>query len=66
MPAVPGIDLTDYTDTLIERFGNAEVRDTTLLILPNAWDGGSAALMRSLGARAIATTSAGVAWALLA
>jgi len=35
-----------------------------LLILPNAWDGGSAALMRSLGARAIATTSAGVAWAL--
>ncbi len=35
-----------------------------LLILPNAWDGGSAALMASLGARAIATTSAGVAWAL--
>ncbi len=35
-----------------------------LLILPNAWDGGSAALMRSLGARAVATTSAGVAWAL--
>lgn len=35
-----------------------------LLILPNAWDGGSAALMRSLGARAIATTSAGVAWSL--
>jgi 2-methylisocitrate lyase-like PEP mutase family enzyme len=35
-----------------------------LLILPNAWDGGSAALMASLGARAVATTSAGVAWAL--
>jgi 2-methylisocitrate lyase-like PEP mutase family enzyme len=35
-----------------------------LLILPNAWDGGSAALMASLGARAIATTSAGVAWGL--
>lgn len=35
-----------------------------LLILPNAWDGGSAALVRSLGAKAIATTSAGVAWAL--
>ncbi|WP_439477082.1 isocitrate lyase/PEP mutase family protein [Brevundimonas sp.] len=35
-----------------------------LLILPNAWDGGSAALMASLGAKAIATTSAGVAWAL--
>lgn len=35
-----------------------------LLILPNAWDGGSAALMAALGAKAIATTSAGVAWAL--
>ena len=35
-----------------------------LLILPNAWDGGSAALMRSLGAKAVATTSAGVAWSL--
>ena len=35
-----------------------------LLILPNAWDGGSAALMASLGARAVATSSAGVAWAL--
>ena len=35
-----------------------------LLILPNAWDGGSAALMRAKGARAVATTSAGVAWAL--
>ena len=35
-----------------------------LLILPNAWDGGSAALVASLGARAVATTSAGVAWAL--
>jgi len=35
-----------------------------LLILPNAWDGGSAALVASLGAKAVATTSAGVAWAL--
>jgi 2-methylisocitrate lyase-like PEP mutase family enzyme len=34
-----------------------------LLILPNAWDAGSARLMQSLGAPAIATTSAGVAWA---
>jgi 2-methylisocitrate lyase-like PEP mutase family enzyme len=34
-----------------------------LLILPNAWDAGSAKLMQSLGAAAIATTSAGVAWA---
>jgi 2-methylisocitrate lyase-like PEP mutase family enzyme len=32
------------------------------LQLPNAWDAGSARLFESLGARAIATTSAGVAW----
>lgn len=35
-----------------------------LLILPNVADAGGATLMRSLGAKAIATTSAGVAWAL--
>jgi 2-methylisocitrate lyase-like PEP mutase family enzyme len=34
-----------------------------LLVLPNVWDAASAALMQSLGAEAIATTSAGVAWA---
>jgi 2-methylisocitrate lyase-like PEP mutase family enzyme len=34
-----------------------------LLHLPNAWDAGSARLFESLGAAAIATTSAGVAWA---
>src|SRR4029453_4475423 len=33
-----------------------------LLILPNAWDAASARLIESLGAKAIATTSAGVAW----
>ncbi|GJJ00608.1 hypothetical protein RugamoR64_11460 [Duganella rhizosphaerae] len=32
-----------------------------LLHLPNAWDAGSARLFESLGAPAIATTSAGVA-----
>ena len=34
-----------------------------LLLLPNAWDVGSARLIESLGAKAIATTSAGLAWA---
>jgi 2-methylisocitrate lyase-like PEP mutase family enzyme len=34
------------------------------LCLANAWDAGSARLMESLGARAVATTSAGAAWAL--
>src|SRR6202046_2347465 len=37
---------------------------TDLLILPNAWDAGSARLFEDAGAKAIATTSAGVAWAL--
>ncbi|MBF5042359.1 isocitrate lyase/phosphoenolpyruvate mutase family protein [Aggregicoccus sp. 17bor-14] len=34
-----------------------------LLLLPNAWDAGSARLVESLGARAVATSSAAVAWA---
>ena len=37
---------------------------TRLLVLPNAWDACSALLMQNLGAEAIATTSAGLAWAL--
>jgi 2-methylisocitrate lyase-like PEP mutase family enzyme len=32
------------------------------LLLPNAWDAGSARLIESLGAKAIATTSGGLAW----
>ena len=35
-----------------------------LLILPNAWDAASTALSVAAGAKAVATTSAGVAWAL--
>jgi 2-methylisocitrate lyase-like PEP mutase family enzyme len=38
--------------------------NTAPLRLPNAWDAGSARLFESQGATAIATTSAGVAWAL--
>ncbi|HEY4943113.1 MAG TPA: isocitrate lyase/phosphoenolpyruvate mutase family protein [Rhizomicrobium sp.] len=34
-----------------------------LLILPNAWDAGSARIIESAGAQAIATSSAAVAWA---
>jgi 2-methylisocitrate lyase-like PEP mutase family enzyme len=37
-------------------------RGPRLLVLANAWDAGSARLIESVGARAIATTSAGVAW----
>lgn len=42
----------------------SDLHRSGLLILPNAWDAGSAAVMRSLGAKAIATTSAGCAWSL--
>jgi 2-methylisocitrate lyase-like PEP mutase family enzyme len=34
-----------------------------VLVLPNAWDAASAALMEEAGARAVATSSAAVAWA---
>jgi len=37
-------------------------RGPALLVLPNAWDAGTARLVESLGAPAVATTSAGVAW----
>ncbi len=37
---------------------------TNPLLLANAWDAGSARLMQSLGAAAVATTSAGLAWSL--
>lgn len=33
-----------------------------LLILPNCWDAGSARIIESLGARAVATSSAAVCW----
>jgi 2-methylisocitrate lyase-like PEP mutase family enzyme len=39
------------------------LHDDGLLLLANAWDAGSARLIESLGAAAIATTSAGLAWA---
>ncbi|MEU9073524.1 isocitrate lyase/phosphoenolpyruvate mutase family protein [Kitasatospora sp. NPDC004745] len=35
-----------------------------VLVLPNAWDAGSAAVIASAGAPAIATTSGGVSWSL--
>ncbi|HEY3855359.1 MAG TPA: isocitrate lyase/phosphoenolpyruvate mutase family protein [Verrucomicrobiae bacterium] len=35
-----------------------------ILVLPNAWDVGSAKVIEDAGAKAIATSSAGVAWAL--
>lgn len=38
------------------------LHDDGVLVLPNAWDVASAVLVRDAGARAVATTSAGVSW----
>lgn len=38
------------------------LHDNHTLVLPNAWDAASAALIARAGAKAIATTSGGVAW----
>lgn len=43
--------------------GFRRLHDEGVLLLPNVWDGGSARMIESLGAKALATTSAGVAWA---
>lgn len=40
------------------------LQDDDVLVLPNAWDAASAALIAAGGAQAIATTSAGVSWGL--
>src|SRR6516164_1313227 len=37
---------------------------TGVLVLPNAWDAGSATMIALAGAQAIATTSGGIAWSL--
>jgi 2-methylisocitrate lyase-like PEP mutase family enzyme len=42
----------------------AALHETGCFALPNAWDAGSARLLAGLGAAALATTSAGAAWAL--
>jgi 2-methylisocitrate lyase-like PEP mutase family enzyme len=38
-------------------------RSAEILVLPNAWDAASAAIMEDAGAKAVATSSAAVAWA---
>ncbi|WP_329561819.1 isocitrate lyase/PEP mutase family protein [Kitasatospora sp. NBC_01266] len=41
-----------------------ELAGESVLVLPNAWDAGSAAVIASAGAPAVATTSGGVSWSL--
>ncbi|MQM25948.1 isocitrate lyase/PEP mutase family protein [Glycomyces albidus] len=50
------------TNELAQRFRT--LHTTPPLLLPNCWDAASAAVIADAGARAIATTSAGVAWSL--
>lgn len=45
-----------------ETFRNLH-RGAEILVLPNAWDAASAAVMADAGAKAVATSSAAVAWA---
>jgi 2-methylisocitrate lyase-like PEP mutase family enzyme len=45
-----------------EAFARLHERDDRVLILPNAWDAGSARMLEALGFEAIATTSAGYAF----
>lgn len=52
--------MTSPDRTAIQVF--RRLHEDGLLVLPNAWDAGSARLIESLGAKALATTSAGVAW----
>lgn len=54
-----------FADHLAERLATfRKLHDgSKLLLLPNAWDAGSARLFESAGATAIATTSSGVSWA---
>lgn len=41
-----------------------ELHTAGVLVVPNAWDAGSAAVIALAGAQAIATTSGGIAWSL--
>ena len=50
------------TQTAADRF-HALHAGPGVLVLPNAWDAASAALMEDAGAQAVATSSAAVAWA---
>jgi 2-methylisocitrate lyase-like PEP mutase family enzyme len=55
--------MTDSLDARARLFRSLHVAGDPL-VLPNAWDVASARLVEQAGARAVATTSAGVAWSL--
>src|SRR5690349_7070969 len=50
--------------TLMEKRATfRRLHDSGFFLLPNAWDAGSAVRLAALGFKAIASTSAGAAWA---
>ncbi len=53
--------MTNSRDESLRHFRSLHLSDRPL-VLPNAWDAGSARLIAHAGAAAVATTSAGVAW----
>lgn len=56
--------MTTTTAQRAQAFQSLHQAGQPLLLMPNCWDAGSALVMQSLGAPAIATSSAAVAWAL--
>ncbi len=63
------LSMTGKSPSLDQQVRQAEMfarlhRSGDPLLLPNAWDVASAVMIASAGAKAIATTSAGVAWSL--
>lgn len=57
------MDRVNKLKALAQRFRELHHRPGKLLVLPNAWDGGSAVLFERAGAEAVASTSAGCAYA---
>ena len=59
--------MSDTGQRIREQGAKAEafraLHESGTLVLPNAWDAGSAVLIAQAGARAIATTSGGISWA---
>jgi hypothetical protein len=53
----------DMSTTAEKRARFRALHESGFFIIPNAWDGGSAKRLEALGFKAIASTSAGAAWA---
>ncbi|MEO7085903.1 MAG: isocitrate lyase/phosphoenolpyruvate mutase family protein [Gemmatimonadaceae bacterium] len=52
------------TDTAVLRARFRELHQSGCFVIPNPWDAGSARLLEQAGFRALASTSAGIAWSM--